>query len=358
MTLFFSSGLAFLRHLFSGDSDVDLYEDFKGHLLKAFEKSSVDELDKKDITLFCTYWKQLSALLEHFDDLAAYIRSAGVYVKAEIPDIKEYKALKAAIRKLTPLVEKASEFVIDPDRMRAELLPVLEMVWKEYAGPFAHGVNEINNALSDLHEAIDAGESANELKVLKGLSDALPDAQRAVEKIMVTLEEGEGSLFNELLTGDDLTKLLQKQDWIHTSKGIDLRLKDLSSTASEIAEIARRCREKPSTEFLRVAEFLCDEVLKEKLKAHKDKKVIKDFLSQTDPPMIAKYLLSLKESTMDEFVKILKAVLTGLKFVTVRLVEFKPTHTTLWSDTEVNKTVDEFEEFLKRKAKGNILKIE
>jgi preprotein translocase subunit Sss1 len=235
---------------------------------------------------------------------------------------------------------------------------VLEDVWKEYAGPFAHGTHEINNALSELKSIISDGPSGREITVLETLSDAVTDAKRALSVVEKKWDDARTIVFNDLPKGDELKKTLQRQDWIRTSTGRELRLKDLSLTATEINEILQICLEIPTIEIAKTAAFLCEAVVKKKLLAHKDKKVVKDYLTHEKTEDMMKYLLTLKGPTLEEFANLLKAVLTGLKFISLNLSDFKPTHTTLWGEVELMKTVEEFRDFLKENAKDKVVKLE
>jgi len=48
----------------------------------------------------------------------------------------------------------------------------------------------------------------------------------------------------------------------------------------------------------------------------------------------------------------------GLDFVSVRIRDFKPTQSILWTEGELNKVVEEFKGFLKKKSSGKVLRIE
>jgi len=81
-------------------------------------------------------------------------------------------------------------------------------------------------------------------------------------------------------------------------------------------------------------------------------------LGNTDVKSIKTYLLSLADPKIEELSKILKAVLQDVKFVTVTISDFKPSHTTLWGSDELDNIVQEFKTFLIRSAKQGIVKIE
>lgn len=181
--------LTFFDGALEGEAAPDKYDNFKMHLLKAFDKGAAEDLEKKDLQQFTGYWKSLIALQQHFDDLAVLVRCAGLYARADIPEIKEYKTLRNAIKKLPALVDRTPEFVVDPDRSRAELQPVMEDVWKEYEGPFAHGVSEINGALSDIGQYITQADESPEMAVLTVLADGVPDADKAAGQVRTVLAD-------------------------------------------------------------------------------------------------------------------------------------------------------------------------
>jgi hypothetical protein len=350
--------MTFFENALPEDGALEMYEAYKGHLLRALEKTAADELDKKDLTRFGEYWKALQALQRYFDDLAALVKCAGMYAKAEIPDVKEYRALKNAVKKLGPLVARAPEFVIDPDRSRAELLPAMEDVWREYEGPFEHGIAELNGELDDLRAAVNDTEGTRECEVLGVLAGGVPDAETALERVRQVVADGRDLVVTALPTDEELKKLVRKQDFVRDSRNRDLRLQDLKPAADRVREAAEGCVAAPGAALLAVATFLDDGVLRSKLKAHEDKKVVGDLLAAANPPAIAKHLLGLKAPVLEELTKILKVVLKGMDFVTVKMADFKPTQTTLWGDEEVTKTVGEFKEFLAKRGKGKVIKVE
>jgi hypothetical protein len=342
-----------------GDEDaLQTYEACKGSLLKAFEKAAIDELDKEDLAKFREYWKGLLALQEHFDDLSVLVRCGGLYARAEIPDVKEYRALKNAVKKLGPLVARAPEFVIDPDRSRAELLPAMEDVWREYEGPMEHGLGGVNGELDDLRSAVNETGSAKECSVLDVLADGVPGAEKAREDVERVVADGRDMIVDVLPTGDELRKLLRVQDYVRDSRNRDLRLRELRPLAEQVRAAAEACTSAPGAALLDVAGFLDDAVLRAKLKPHEDKKTIGDLLVARNAEEIAKYLLDLKAVALGELTKILKVVLKGLDFITVHMADFKPSQSTLWGEDEVNKTVGEFRDFLTKEAKGKVIKVE
>jgi hypothetical protein len=272
--------------------------------------------------------------------------------------VKEYRALKNAVKKLGPLVARAPEFVIDPDRSRAELLPAMEDVWREYEGPMEHGLGGVNGELDDLRSAVNETGSAKECSVLDVLADGVPGAEKAREDVERVVADGRDMIVDVLPTGDELRKLLRVQDYVRDSRNRDLRLRELRPLAEQVRAAAEACTSAPGAALLDVAGFLDDAVLRAKLKPHEDKKTIGDLLVARNAEEIAKYLLDLKAVALGELTKILKVVLKGLDFITVHMADFKPSQSTLWGEDEVNKTVGEFRDFLTKEAKGKVIKVE
>jgi hypothetical protein len=350
--------LSFFDTPLAGESADEQYEDFKSHLLRAADKIAIEDLDKKDLSRFVGYWKSLMALQQNFDDLATLVRCAGMYARAVIPEIKEYKSLQAAIKKLGSLVYRASEFVVDPDRAHAELQPAMEAVWKEFEGPFAHGVSEINAALDELREAATTAGKSKDATVLGVLSDSVPDASKGLAAIEATVSKSKDLLFDDLPAGDDLSRMLHKQDFVRSGRGRNLHLCDLKPETDALKTAIENCHSIPGGGMQSAAAFLHDEKVRAKLQEHGEKKVVAGLLAEDDAPGIARYLLDLKPAQLDELAKVLKAVLKGTAFVTVRLSDFKPSQSTLWGEPEVDQTVAEFRSFLVKKGQGKVIKIE
>ena len=350
--------MQFFEHLLSGESDQEIFEDFKGHLLKAVGKDTAEDLTPVDLKRFDEFWRQLQALQDHFDDLSGLVRCAGSYAKIDVPDDKSYQPLDKSVKKLGPLVVRAKEFVIDPDRANAELKPALEDVWKEHDGVYQHGVEEINAAQSDLGEMITLASDAKELQVLQKLSSALLDASAMIQVVQEIITEAKNDMFDSLPTSDELRQALRQRATIKTSADLELRFSDLSSTANKFKGVAQRVSSAPGTALTKVADFLDDEAMRSKLEAHREVFPVKKLLACPDSPKIAKTLLSFSDVELADLAKVLQAVLKGKDFVVIRLSDFKPKQAVIWNEDDCGKVGKEFLEFLATKSKGKIGRIE
>ncbi|MDO8700547.1 MAG: hypothetical protein Q7J56_02725 [Deltaproteobacteria bacterium] len=350
--------MEFFEQPLDGQGDQELYEDFKGHLLKALGKEAAEDLTAADLKRFDQYWKQLQALQEHFDDLSDLVRCAGSYAKIEVPDDKSYRSLEKAVKKLSPLVERAKDFVIDPDRANAELKPALGDVWKEYDGPYQHGIGEINAALSDLDDTIKLASDAKELHVLQKLSSALPDATIAVQEAQGIIAEAKKRIFKPLPEGEDLKKALRQRASIKTSGDVELRFTALAPIAEQLQGLVEGVSAAPSAALTKVSNFLNDKAMRSKLEAYLDTATVKKLLACLDSTQIATKLSSLKDSELDELAKVLEAVLKGTDFVVIRISDFKPKQAVIWDAADRQKLAAEFLEFIDANSSGKIVRIE
>ncbi|HTS16662.1 MAG TPA: hypothetical protein VMP11_03735 [Verrucomicrobiae bacterium] len=350
--------MEFFEQPLVGEGDQDLYEDFKGHLLKALGKETTEDLTATDQKRFDECWKQLEALQTHFDDLSLLVRCAGSYTRITVPDDKSYRSLERAVKKLSPLVERAKEFVIDPDRANAELKPALEDVWKEHDGPYEHGIEEINTALSDLRDALALAVEAKELRVLQKLKDALPDARTALQRAQEAAAAAAESGFEDLPTGDQLRKALHQRATIKTSKDRELRFPDLKGVAEELKKQAANTAQAPGAALETVATFLCDGAVREKLNVHADTAPVKQLLAKIGVSETANLFLAFKPEQLDELAKLLEAVLKNVNFVTIRLTDFKPKQNVIWNEGDLEKLDTEFRKFISTNSHGKVARIE
>jgi len=353
------------------DSEIETerYDVFKGSLVKTFNKESVGELSKKyarkyydsakkELTKFQENWKQLRALLAHFDDMASLVRSAGWYARTAIPQLKEYKALEKAIEKLKPMVTRAHEFLVEPDRVRAELEPALETVWREYQGPFQHGVGEINDELKRLRKSIQSAQESDARRVLTTLAIGVPKAEEALAKGEQEIQDADSLQCDSLPTGEDLKKELQAGDSIRTSTHAILRLSDLVGFKATLSEAGDLCRDTFNKGLLAVATLLLDSGLRERL-AKFSESVVKGLLKESKPSAVKDYLSGLKEGQLEELAKLIKASLKNVDFVSVNMREFQPGVSILWSDDELEQVANELKKFLKnRQSPGKVIRLE
>jgi hypothetical protein len=338
-------------------SDVEVFDSFKSSVLRTLERLVPEDITAVDRENFAKNWAQFLSLQKNFDDQASLVRCAGSYSKSEIPDVKEYKPLAKAIDKLKPLVEHAADFVVDPDRSNAELRPALEAVWKEHDGPFMNGCQTINDATSDLREAIESAKTSRELHVLEILSPGFPEAALSLSDAQASITGAGRMEFRSLPVGEELKKSLREWAGVRTSSGVDLYLKDLRATTNSLGKVTEATSAVPDRALGRVATFLHDGVFRDKLAAYSDKRLIKDLLGKSGPADICKYMLGLKDEDIKELSKVLQAVLKGVEFVNVHLASFKPSHTVLWGDEERSSVVKEFGDFLRSSGEGKVVKI-
>ena len=153
-------------------------------------------------------------------------------------------------------------------------------------------------------------------------------------------------------------EILHKQDYVRSDKGRDLRLRDLAPEQEALSEAGEACIAAPGHGALGRGRVPGGRSIRVKLADHKDKKIVADLLGKTSPETVSKFLLSLKPAQLEELAKILKAVLKGLAFVTVKITDFKPSQSTLWGEAELNSTVEEFKAFLTDRASGKVIQIE
>ncbi|MDD2709256.1 MAG: hypothetical protein PHV34_14815 [Verrucomicrobiae bacterium] len=350
--------MEFFENPLTEENDQEVFEAFKGHLLKVLQKETADDLEAADLKRFKEYWEQLQSLQKHFDDLAGLVRCAGSYSKVAVPDDKSYRSLNKALEKLTPLIERAKDFVVDPDRANAELRPTLEEVWKEHDSPYLHGIEEINSALLELNEAVALATDAKELSILQKFSVVLPDAKTALDSVREIVTNAEDSGFDTLPTGEELKKALRQRASIKTNTDRELRLAELPTIARDITRESARVGASPGAALGNVARFFCDGVVREKLKSHADIGSVKKVLAENSPAEIVQLLLKMKTEEIEELAKILGAVLKGVEFVAIRLSDFKPKQNVVWNKEDLEALGAEFKEFVSEKSKDKIARIE
>jgi hypothetical protein len=350
--------MAFFDAINNEQEIQEQFEQFCGSVMNAFEKSSASDLGKKELSTFQENWRKLQELQKHFDDMAMHVSAAGCYSQTKLPDTKEYRSLRKNIEKLGSIIDLAADLVIDPDRTRAELLPVLEEVKKDYLGSFEHWAGKINSVLSDVQDALENAKSSREKAILDKIASEIPGAENDLISLEETIEAASNLVCEDLPIAESLQTILRTSDAIKTSADRILRLGDLEKMYSEIDQAAQQCNDAPKNNLLSALEIIFDAVLKSKLEKHKDVRVIKQTLEKTSPEDLLDFLVSLDGEKLEEFAKIVKICLKGMEFVSVRLSDFKPKQEVLWSATEIDKVVEEFRAYLTARAKGKVIRIE